>query len=84
MMFKTFSHPDKQLNVLQEKWTQQDFFPASDLRYFIQPTLAFRAVVLKEILPRSPENKAALVETLLETCHKVHQHAEMIRLLSDV
>ena len=70
---ESISQSDKQLNVLQENWTHQDHLPVSDFSYS-EPALALRAVVLKELLPRTPESTAALVDTLLETCRKARQH----------
>ena len=63
---------DKKLSVLQEKWTE-DHLPVSDFSYS-EPVLTLRAVMLKELLPRSSETRAALVDTLLETCRKARQY----------
>ncbi|XP_059352933.1 serine-protein kinase ATM-like [Daphnia carinata] len=66
------SQSDKQLAVLKEKWTQ-DRLTVNDFNY-IEPSLTLRAVMLKELLPRSTETTAALVDTLLETCQKARQY----------
>lgn len=63
---------DKQLSVLQAKWSQ-DHLPVSDFSYS-EPALALRAVMLKELLPRTVQTTSALVDTLLETCRKARQH----------
>ena len=71
---ESISQSDKQLDVLQEKGTHQNHLPVKDFNYS-EPALALKAVVLKVLLPRTPESTAALVDTLqLEICQKAHQH----------
>lgn len=66
------SQSGNQLTSLQEKWVE-DRLPVSDFSYS-EPALALRAIMLKELLPRTPETTTALVDTLLETCRKARQH----------
>lgn len=66
------SQADLKVATLKESWTRDDL-PVNDFM-FLEPSLALRAVILKEFLPRTAETTSALVTTLLETCKKARQY----------
>lgn len=68
------SQSEKQLTLLKEKWAH-DRLTVNDFTY-LEPSLTLRAVMLKELFPRSTETTASLVDTLLETCQKARQYGD--------
>lgn len=67
-----FHRHSKELVKLREKWSQSVQTAVSDFD-LLEPSLAVRAVMLKEFLPASGEASSALNEVLIDTCRKARQ-----------
>lgn len=58
---------------LKRKWSESDQLPVNDFSY-LEPALALRSVMLKDVLPSGVETRGALVDTLLQACRKAREH----------